>query len=53
MVLFPMSGVLRGFPPAAYFKYASAKTLACPAIALYLATADAAPAKISGISHLI
>jgi hypothetical protein len=30
-----------------------AKTLACPAIALFRATADAAPAKMSGISHLI
>jgi hypothetical protein len=42
MALFPMSGVLRGIPPAAYAMYASAKTLACPAIALFQATADAA-----------
>jgi len=30
MALFPMSGVLRGFSPAAYLKYASAKTLVRP-----------------------
>ena len=62
-----MSGVLRGVAPAACKEaaldvqvYASpqqrdrrAKTLACPAIALFWATADAAPAKVSGISHLI
>jgi len=23
MAIFPMSGVLRGFPPSTYFKYAS------------------------------
>jgi len=37
-----MSGFLRGFPSAAYFMYASTKTLACPAIALFRATTDAA-----------
>jgi len=49
MALFPMSGVLRGFAPAACEEavcgvqmYASTKTLACPAIALFRATTDAA-----------
>jgi hypothetical protein len=41
MVIFPMSGVLRGFPPSTYCKYASGEN-PC-----------AAPAKMSGISHLI
>jgi hypothetical protein len=53
MAIFPMSGVLRGFPPSTYRRTPRAKTLACPAIALFRATADAAPAKMSGISHLI
>jgi len=30
MVIFPMSGVLRGFPSTAYIKYASTKTLVRP-----------------------
>ena len=30
MALFPLSGVLRGFPAAAYRKYASPKTLVRP-----------------------
>jgi len=33
MVFFPLGGVLRGFPAAAYIKYASPQTLVrpCPA----------------------
>jgi len=42
MVFFPLSFVLRGFQAAEYFMYASPKTLACPAIAPFQATADAA-----------
>ena len=30
MAIFPMAGVLRGFPSAAYKKYASTKTLVRP-----------------------
>ncbi len=30
MALFPLSGVLRGFPPATYEKYVSAQTLVRP-----------------------
>ena len=59
MALFALLVVLRGFPAAAYKSTPSCpalrgpKTLACLAIALFRATADAAPAKMSGISHLI
>ena len=48
MALFALLGVLRGFPAAAYRRTPSCpalrgpKTLACPAIALFRATADAA-----------
>jgi len=40
-----MSGVIRGFPLSTYRRTPRAKTLACPAIALFQATADAAPAE--------
>ena len=30
MALFPLSGVLRGFPPATYLMYASVKNLVRP-----------------------
>ena len=42
MAIFSLNFVLRRFPVAAYRKYASPKTLACLAIAVFWATADAA-----------
>jgi len=42
MTLFALLGVLRGFPGCGVQTYASPKTHACPAIALFRATADAA-----------
>ena len=48
MALFALLGVLRGFPAAAYRRtppcpaLRGPQTLACPAIALFRATADAA-----------
>jgi hypothetical protein len=60
MAIFPMSGVLRGFPPSTYKKvrlpatagHAGENPCACPVKCEAYFT-GAAPAKMSGISQLI
>jgi len=45
MVFFPLDGVLRGFPAAAYIKYASLQTLVwpCPAKKIRIYELDTQP----------
>jgi hypothetical protein len=52
MAIFPMSGVLRGFQAAAYRRTPTANPCACP-VKCEAYFIGAAPAKMSGISHLI